>query len=142
MLKLAPVSPHSAGFPVLMAESEHEGHRMLARFEGNWRSGHRFDRPGEVILGAWRGDRLVGICGRNIDPYDAGPRAGRVRHLYVSAGERRRGTGRQLLGTVISGASAWFDFLNTNAPREAFAFYVRLGFAPHPTAHTTHRLML
>ena len=116
---------------------------MLLRFLENWQSGaNRFDRPGEIMLGAWRGERLAGTAGRNVDPYDGNPRAGRVRHLYVAGDERRHGVGRQLILAIVSEARNWFDYLNTNAPETAFAFYESLGFVRHKVEHVTHRLML
>ncbi|MDB5528963.1 MAG: GCN5-related N-acetyltransferase [Devosia sp.] len=117
---------------------------MLLRLEENWRSGaNRFDRPGELILGAWRDGRMLGICGRNIDPYDGTARAGRVRHLYVDPAGRRQGIGRMLIDAISEGAAEYFDYLNTNAPEGAFAFYEQLGFARQPgVEHVTHRRML
>lgn len=143
MLRLAGVTPATPGFDLLLAESAGEGFGMLRRFAENWQSGaNRFDRPGEAIFGAWREDRLLGMCGRNRDPYDKHPRAGRVRHLYVSASERQAGTGRLLIAAVIDGAAPWFDYLNTNCPPEAAPFYERLGFQPADVEHVTHRLAL
>ena len=143
MLRLAPLTPESAGFNQLLAESQREGHRMLMRFAENWQAGtNRFDRPGEITLGAWRGELLAGTAGRNVDPYDDNPRAGRVRHLYVAADERRNGVGRHLILAIVSGATEWFDYLNTNAPATAFSFYESLGFLPHEVEQVTHRLAL
>jgi GNAT superfamily N-acetyltransferase len=142
-MRLAPLTPESAGFDLLQAESQQEGHRMLLRFAENWQSGtNRFDRPGEMMLGAWHGDQLIGAAGRNVDPYDGNPRAGRVRHLYVAVDERRNGVGRQLILAIVSGAAEWFDYLNTNAPETAFAFYENHGFMRHEVEHVTHRLVL
>jgi GNAT superfamily N-acetyltransferase len=144
MLTLAPVTPDDPGFDVLLAQSLAEDHRMLLRFAENWRSGsNRFARPGEFILGATSGGLLAGVCGRNIDPYDPAPRAGRVRHLYVAPQSRRDGVGRFLIDAICADAGQYFDYLNTNAPSAAFAFYERLGFQPLPdTPHITHRLPL
>jgi GNAT superfamily N-acetyltransferase len=144
MLILAPVTPDDPGFDALLAQSLAEGHRMLMRFAENWRAGaNRFTRPGELILGATSDGILTGICGRNIDPYDPAPRAGRVRHLYVAPSSRRDGVGRLLIDAIRADASQYFDYLNTNAPPTAFAFYERLGFQPLPdTCHITHRLPL
>lgn len=143
MLRLAPLTPGSAGFNLLLAESQREGHRMLTRFSENWQSGaNRFDGPGEMMLGAWHDGRLVGAAGRNIDPYEGNPRAGRVRHLFVAADERRGGVGRQLILAIVSEVTEWFDYLNTNAPAKAFVFYESLGFVRHDAERITHRLML
>ena len=142
MFALAPVTPDVTGFDYLLQESLAEGHRMLLRFAENWRMGtNRFDHPGEIILGLWDDQALVGICGRNIDPYDVHPRAGRVRHLYVGQSVRRRGAGRHFIAAILDRAATHFDYLNTNAPDTAFAFYERLGFARLVGAdHVTHRI--
>ena len=143
MLRLEEVTPDTRGFDALRIESEQQGQRMLTRFAENWRNGsNRFNRPGELVLGVHDGDRLVGLCGRNRDPFDTFGRAGRVRHLYVARAYRRRGTARLLVERVIDGASQWFDYLNTNCPPEAAGFYERLGFAPAAGDHVTHRLAL
>lgn len=143
MLGLAPVTPDTSGFERLLAESIAQEHRMLLRFEENWRSGvNVFGRHGEIMLGAWIGETLAGVCGRNIDPYDPSPRAGRVRHLYVAADNRREGVGRLLIGAILEDAATYFDYLNTNAPQPAFPFYERLGFKRLDQTYATHRIML
>lgn len=143
MLDLGDVTPDAVGFDALRLESERQGHRMLLRFAENWRDGtNRFDRPGEQVVGAYVEGRLIGLCGRNRDPYDGFAGAGRVRHLYVALSHRRSGVGRALVERTIDGADAWFNYLNTNCAPEAAAFYERLGFAPISGAHVTHRLVL
>lgn len=144
MIRLAAFDPDAAGFSALLAESQSEGHRMLLRLAENWADGsNRFALPGEIMLGAWSGDVLVGVCGRNVEPYDPYPRAGRVRHLYVAQGARRDGVGRALISAICDGAAEHFDYLNTNAPETAFAFYERMGFVRlEGGGHATHRLSL
>lgn len=143
-LRLSAFDPDAPGFLALLTESQGEGHRMVLRLAENWASGsNRFLRPGEVMLGAWRGDVLVGLCGRNVDPYDLNPRAGRVRHLYVAQRARRNGVGGALISAILDGAAEHFDYLNTNAPEPAFAFYEHLGFVRlEAGGHATHRLLL
>lgn len=128
-LLLETITPAEPGFIALKAESLSLNFNMLHRLEENWRRGeNRFNAPGEKLLGAFVGGRLVGLCGLNRDPFSLHPRAGRIRHLYIS--EKYRGTdiGRQLLTAVMADASIWFDFLNTHAPESAFGFYQTLGF--------------
>jgi N-acetylglutamate synthase-like GNAT family acetyltransferase len=141
---LRPMTPDIAGYSDLVQESMAEGHRMLHRLRENWLIGRNtFDRPGEVLVCALHAGKLVGVCGRNIDPYDSEPRAGRVRHLYVSAANRRQGVGGLLLRQVTNNACQFFDFLNALAPVEAFGFYERLGFTRVENVEAvTHRLML
>jgi hypothetical protein len=63
-----------------------EGHSMVARLSDAWLAGcNRFDRPDEALSGAYAGSRLVGVCGRNIDPYRGDPGA---RPFYVALGFR------------------------------------------------------
>jgi hypothetical protein len=66
----------------LVAESERHGLRFIRRLSEEWTSGaNRFDRPSEALFVARVGERVVGVCGLNVDPYTAEPRVGRVRHL-------------------------------------------------------------
>ena len=141
-LLIEPVTPDEPGYIALKAESIALNFNMLRRLEENWQRGeNRFNAPGEKLLGAFLNGRLVGVCGLNRDPFSQQPRAGRIRHLYISERYRRRGIGQQLLVSVITHSSAWFDFLNTHAPAQAWPFYERLGFRPvYDEPRVTHRL--
>ena len=143
MITIAPVTPDATGFEQLLADSRAGNHKILVHFEENWRSGANvFARRGEIMLGAWDGDTLVATCGRNVDPYDPNPKAGRVRHLYVAQNHRRQGIGELLIAAIRADAAHYFDYLNTNAPEPAFAFYIHLGFEPLNDEYGTHRYVL
>ena len=144
MDELRPITPETDGFAALLRESLSEGHRMLHRLEENWRSGsNTFSRRGETLLGAFCGEELVGICGRNVDPYVEDGQAGRVRHLYVRPDRRRHGVGRLLVDGIAGSAAEFFDRLQLRAPEDAFRFYESLGFARVLGEETvTHRLPL
>jgi len=150
MLIIAAAEPSTTGFDALCAESQREGQRMLVRLRDNWRSGaNRFALPGEMLNGAFllqeggNERQLVGICGRNIDPFADSPRIGRVRHLFVTRELRRQGVGQLLLTHLLADARDYFDQLNTHAPQSADAFYRSLGFVPvADDAHVTHRFTL
>ncbi|MCG7392802.1 GNAT family N-acetyltransferase [Microvirga sp. ACRRW] len=144
MFSFQPLTPDTDGFDALLHESLSEGHGMLQRLQENWRNGtNRFLRPGEILLGAFDGRSLIGICGRNIDPYSDNPKAGRVRHLYVARSGRRQGAGYLLVTAIIDGATPSFDHLNARAPESAFPFYERLGFTRvEADPFVTHRLRL
>jgi GNAT superfamily N-acetyltransferase len=132
------------GYDELLHESISEGYNMLRRLIDDWQVGsNRFSRTGELLLAACSQGRLVGICGRNIDPYSHQPRVGRVRHLYVRLPARRQGIGRDLVRAVIADASAHFDTMYVRAPAAAFPFYQAMGFerVVHD-AFATHRLTL
>jgi N-acetylglutamate synthase-like GNAT family acetyltransferase len=116
-LLIEPVTPDEPGYIALKAESIALNFNMLRRLEENWQRGeNRFNAPGEKLLGAFLNGKLVGVCGLNRDPFSQQPRAGRIRHLYVSEKCRGLGIGKQLLTVVMADASIWFDFLNTHAP--------------------------
>jgi GNAT superfamily N-acetyltransferase len=135
----------AAGFIVLLAESEKAGLRLLRRLADEWASGaNRFDRPGEALFGARIGRELIAVGGLNVDPYAAGPRVGRVRHLYVLEPWRRAGIGEQLVTEIIEAARGRFDRLQLRTQNPAAArLYERLGFRPRAdVAHCTHVLEL
>jgi GNAT superfamily N-acetyltransferase len=129
----------------LLAESEREGSRFVRRLFDEWAAGtNRFDRPGEALFTARLGDRLIGVCGLNIDPYAAAANVGRVRRLYVLTAYRRLGTGRQLVLAVIEAARGRFELLRLRTTNPTAAqLYESLGFRPSAeTADSTHVLEL
>ena len=129
----------------LIRESEREGFRFLARLRREFEAGStRFDRAGEVLLGVERDSKLVAVGGLTLDPYEAEPRVGRLRHLYVLPSHRRRGAGRLLVAALVEAARPHFDTLTLRTDTEAAArFYQALGFAPAAgSEHHTHRLAL
>lgn len=144
MHELRPITPAIQGYAGLKLESLFEGHEMLRRLAENWRSGaNTFSRQGEILLGAFSGTELVGVCGRNVDPYAGDAKVGRVRHLYVRPDWRRHGVGRLLVGEIARGAADFFDRLQLRAPEDAFGFYESLGFTRVPGEEAiTHRLLL
>jgi GNAT superfamily N-acetyltransferase len=144
MYEIRSMNPEMDGFHDLLDESLIEGHRMLLRLQENWFGGkNTFSRPGEKIVAVLQGNKLVGVCGRRMDPYVGGRRVGRVRHLYVAKVDRRKGVGALLLRSVIDGAGEFFDIMNTRAPAEAFRFYESLGFERvADNEFVTHRLKL
>jgi GNAT superfamily N-acetyltransferase len=140
--ELKRLDPESEDCHLLAEASRKEGFWMLVRLIDGWRDGrNRFKRRGEMLLGAWHGDMLVGVGGLNVDPYVEGRREGRVRHVYIAAAYRRRGVGRLLVGAIVDRARRHFPVLNVRAPAEAFAFYEALGFKRvENDEFVTHRL--
>ena len=103
---------------------------MLRRPAENWQSGKTaLTRRAKRCWAPSSTTSWWGVCGINSDPFSPQPRAGRIRHLYISERYRRRGIGQQLLVSVITHSSAWFDFLNTHAPAQAWPFMKGLVFA-------------
>jgi GNAT superfamily N-acetyltransferase len=128
----------------LVSESEQAGLRLVRRLVDEWRDGsNRFDRPGEALFGAWRDERLVGVCGLNVDPYASDDRIGRVRHLYVLVDARRHGVARALMAETLAAARGRFPTLRLSTSNPAAArLYESLGFRPVTERDCTHRLSL
>jgi len=65
---ISPLRRPDLDLGVLLAESEQAGLRLVRRLIEEWVSGaNRFDRPGEMLVGAWLDGRVVGVCGLNVD---------------------------------------------------------------------------
>ena len=143
--RIAEVAGLPAGFAALVEESLGRSFGALERLDRAWRAGtNRFARDGEGLWAATVGDRLVGVCGLNVDPYVEDPRVARVRHLYVALSHRRRGVGRALVEAALARARTRFRRvrLRTNDPGAA-RFYAALGFGqapPSDAASATHVL--
>ena len=143
-IAVRPITLPLAGFADLAAEARGQGRDFVDRMDTEWRDGrNRFEAPGEVLFGAFDGDRLVGVGGLNRDPYVAAARIGRLRHLYVLQAWRRRGVGVALVGAVVDAARGRFDCvrLRTSAPPAA-RLYEALGFARLDDPTASHILRL
>jgi hypothetical protein len=71
----------------LEAEAERDGFKFIKRLVSDWHSGlNRFSAPGEYLIGAFKGDRLIAVGGLNlnVDPCIASTDIGRLRQLYVN----------------------------------------------------------
>ena len=144
-LRVTRVAPESAlAIEPLRKAALAEGHSFVERALDEWESGaNRFDRPGEAFYLAQVGDRVVGMCGLNIDPYLTDPRVGRIRHLYVLPGFRRNRIGRRLVEACLDQAAIRFDRvrLRTFNPQAA-GFYSVVGFDEVSDESATHSIKL
>jgi GNAT superfamily N-acetyltransferase len=140
---IAELSP--AAIQPLLDASLAEGMRLVRRLADEYASGaNRFDQPGEALLGAYAGGRLVGVGGVNRDPYARDPRVARLRHLYVLPSWRRQGVGRQLVEALIAAAALHFAILRLRTTNPAAdRFYRGLGFdGIAGDAEATHQIGL
>ncbi len=119
-----------------------EGLGFVQRTLDEWRSGsNRFDRHGEAFLTAHQAERIVGICGLNIDPFANDPSLGRIRHLYVAPRVRHRGIGRLLVAACLERAEGTFDTVRLRTfDRDAAAFCTAIGFTTFAKPDATHRI--
>ena len=137
-IRIAPLTLLLESLARLETESAQEGFTMVSRLRGEWEAAlNRFDKAGEILLGAFRGADLVGTGGLNIDPYLADPSVGRIRHVYVLAAERRTGTGRAIVERLLTHASGHFGTVRLWTGK-ASSFYDRLGFTRVDAEKVTH----
>ena len=130
------------GIEALAAAARGEGFRFLDRLIDDWQPGaNRFDAPGEILLGAFSGSRLVGVGGLNRDPYANEAKVGRIRRLYVAPDFRRQGAASLLVGRLVDIGRAHYEVLRLRVPNAAAAaFYEALGFTPIEEQDATHFL--
>lgn len=135
-LKLLPPS-----LEILAHEASSEDFHFLFTLIDEWRAGKSFNKEGELLLGAFDNDKLVGIAGINQDPYLADPSIGRVRRFYISKDYRRKGVGKQLLTQIIEHGKTNFTklTLRTETDRGA-AFYEDSGFRKSELKDCSHEM--
>ena len=126
----------------LAADATADGRRMVSRLIEEWAEGvNRFDGTGERAYVAVAGGSVVAVCGLNIDPFAGDPLVGRVRRLYVAAGERHRGVGSVMMTVLAEEARGHFQVLHLRTDDAgASAFYEALGFTRvEGVPNCTHR---
>jgi len=127
------------GFDALRAEARAEGYRFVERLAGDWASGElRFDRPGEVLLAAYAGNKLAAIGGLTLDPVL--PATLRVRRFYVRERDRRSGIGRRLATALLERAAQAGRPVTVNAASGSARFWEILGFVSDQRDGHTHSL--
>lgn len=128
----------------MLTESKTANFRAIDRLIQEWTThANRFDHLGEALFIARQGDRILGICGLNRDPYTQSAKVGRVRRLYVMQNSRRQGIGRMLVHRVIQAAKDHFEWLHVRTSDPiAVQFYQSLGFIRCDNEFVTHTLQL
>jgi GNAT superfamily N-acetyltransferase len=126
------LEPTPATLAPLLAASAAEGFRFVARLADELSSGAlRYAEPGELLLGAHDGDRLVAVGGLTPDPYESAPGVGRLRRVYVLPTWRGRGVGTRLVRALEDAAGDHYRVLVLRTDTAAAArFYEALGYAP------------
>ncbi len=125
----------------LLAESEKEGFRFVARAKEEWLSGaNTFSKEGEALFAVFEEKRLLAIAGINHE--SAGH--GRLRRCYVCREERGRGIGRQLVQHVLAFAIRYYSRVGLRCDTDAAdRFYRAIGFSrTHSDPGVTHVIEL
>lgn len=131
------------GLDRLRADAHADGHMIVDRLVDDWGSGaNRFDRAGELLLGAYSEMQLAGIGGLNLDPYARDDACGRLRHIAVARSQRRKGVGRALVGALIDGATVFDRIRLRTFSADAAALYEGMGFGRIADPFATHELRL
>lgn len=141
---IRPVSDVTPEIMALAETAKQEGHNNVRTLVDEFASGeNRFDKSGEALLGAYQDDRLVGICGLNVDPYETAEPVARVRRLYVLPEVRRLGVATALVAQLEVLAARRFQRIQLfTASREAGRFYERLGYQPTERRKVSHEKRL
>jgi len=113
-------------------EANKEGFVLVSRMIEEFKSGkNRFDRPGEFLLTAHDGDKLIACGGLNQqwNENDVEPRIGRVRRFYVLPEYRKHGVGKQLLQYLEKKAIQDFSALCLHTDTHPAAnFYQKMNY--------------
>ena len=142
-MTIRPVAYSTALFAPMLAEALAGDGPFLQRLRDEWESGAlRFERDGEVLLGAFDGDSLAGVGGLSLDPYAPAPGLARLRHLYVLESHRGSGLGRLLVTRLLQQARPHFATVRLRTRNPAAAtLYESFGFVAGAREGETHRLV-
>lgn len=113
-----------------LVEDSSDVFNFVRRLRDEYKTGYNaFNQKGEVLYLALIGDRVIGSCGLNIDPYLNEYHIGRVRHLYILKDYRRMGIATQLLDKILCHAKSDFSLITLRTfSEEASKLYVKNGF--------------
>lgn len=140
--EIRPVRYSERMFAEIIGEAGAGDGRFMFRLRDHWDDGsERFERGGEILLGAFAGDGLVGMAGVSHDPYEPEEGLGRVRHVYVLSRWRGRGIAGVLMKQLIEHGREHFRVLRLHTSNPIAArMYESLGFTPSSRGRETHRL--
>jgi len=129
-MQIREVREISTGIEMLATMASEQGFESVRRLVTEYLAGeNRFSLPGEVLFGVYVDERIVGIGGLNVDPYETSSRVGRLRRFYVKPELRRKGFGTELLCRIEARAKGQFPSLQLFTPSQAAGeFYESMGY--------------
>lgn len=141
--RIEPLDPLDGRIHSLAIEAREEGYRFVQRLISDAQSGQNlFKGDGEIFLGAFINGQLIGCGGVNIDPY-SDQRLGRLRHVFVAKGARRKKVGKRLVLLLVERSRQSFRTIRLRTPdRRAQAFYDAIGFSRTKEEMATHIMQL
>jgi GNAT superfamily N-acetyltransferase len=115
-----------AGFEVLRAEADAEGHRHMARLQVEVAETPEMFT---ALLAAFEGGELAGVGGLTTEPTD--PTAQRMRRLYVARAARGRGVARTIANALLTEALNHTRLVTAHAGNPgAERFWEAMGYQP------------
>ncbi len=144
-MNIAPIIALSDGIRALAAQAMVEGHQNIQTLVDEFETEiNCFDKPGEGLFGAYRGNSIVGIGGVSVDPYDRLDVVARVRRVFVLPTARREGVATALMQQIEEMARRHFPKIQLfTASTTASRFYVNLGYSQvHHRAKVSHEKLL
>jgi len=126
----------------LREESIKEGFNIISRLINDYKSGkNKFNQKGEALIVCEIDDKIVGICGLNIDPINT--KRARIRRLYVLPQFRNKKIGKKLVAELINYSINHFKTVSVNIGELNISkFYENLGFKEYDKEKgITHLLM-
>ncbi|MBI1984883.1 MAG: GNAT family N-acetyltransferase [Candidatus Wildermuthbacteria bacterium] len=123
-------------------ESKKEGYNLIDKLINGFKSGeNKFSKKGECLIVCEIDNKIVGICGLNIDPLN--PRRGRIRRLYVLPPYRDKGVGRELVKELIHYSNKHFKSVSVNTGNlNVSEFYEELGFKKYDKENGITHLLI
>jgi len=114
----------------LLDSSRDEGYNMIFRLISDYKNGiNKFDKNGEILVCYKENNRIIGICGLNIEPEIQLNNCARIRRLFVLSEFRENKIGKKLVNYLIEYAKNYFDKVTTNIGKLKITdFYLNCGF--------------
>ncbi|MEC9282655.1 MAG: GNAT family N-acetyltransferase [Bdellovibrionota bacterium] len=134
-------------FKELIKLSKMENLDFLDRTLRQWQTyENQFSKAGEAFYLGYYAGKLVACGGINQDPYLKSQALGRIRHLYVHPGYRRKGIAKELLNKIIEESKPNFKKIRLRS-NSVFVgskqFYLACGFLESKNdPYETHFMMM
>ena len=114
----------------LLSFSKNENYKLIFKLISDYKSGiNRFDKNGEILVCYKENNKILGICGLNIEPQSELINTARIRRLYILPKFRKKQIGKKLVHYLLEYAKNYFNKVTTNiGDLNISNFYISCGF--------------